>query len=89
MHGTADDTVPPKHSQRLYEAAKEPKELWLAPDAWHCALMDKYPAEFKARIRKFFAQHFPAAVAPTRVPTPPTGAAGASAAAAAGAQMQP
>lgn len=58
MHGTADDTVPEKHSHNLFAAAKEPKELWLAKEAWHCALIDKYPAEFKARVRGFFAKHF-------------------------------
>lgn len=30
--------VPCTHSQRLFEAAKEPKSLWLAADAWHCAM---------------------------------------------------
>jgi len=28
MHGTTDDIVPAHHSRRLYEAAREPKEIW-------------------------------------------------------------
>ncbi len=36
IHGTADATIPVSHAQRLYDAAGEPKELWLASGAGHC-----------------------------------------------------
>lgn len=26
------------HSQKLFEVADEPKSLWIAQDAWHCAV---------------------------------------------------
>jgi len=29
VHGDADNWFPPEHATRLYEAAREPKELWL------------------------------------------------------------
>jgi fermentation-respiration switch protein FrsA (DUF1100 family) len=35
IHGEADAIVPPHHAQRLYEAAKAPKELWLLPRTGH------------------------------------------------------
>jgi len=35
MHGEADTIVPPHHAQRLFEAARAPKELWLLPGARH------------------------------------------------------
>jgi hypothetical protein len=31
VHGTDDIVVPPSHAQRLYDAAREPRELWLVP----------------------------------------------------------
>jgi fermentation-respiration switch protein FrsA (DUF1100 family) len=35
IHGEEDLVVPLHHSQRLYERAREPKELWVVPDAGH------------------------------------------------------
>ena len=35
IHGEADAVVPPYHAQRLYEAARVPKELWLLPGVGH------------------------------------------------------
>jgi hypothetical protein len=35
IHGGRDVVVPPWHSERLYAAAREPKELWRVPDAGH------------------------------------------------------
>jgi len=53
MHGTNDDVVPCIHSERLFEAAKEPKTLWLASEAWHCALYDKFPDQYKLKFKNF------------------------------------
>ncbi|HEX9037718.1 MAG TPA: alpha/beta fold hydrolase [Ktedonobacterales bacterium] len=36
IHGTADSTIPYSHTQRIYDAAGAPKELWLASGAEHC-----------------------------------------------------
>jgi len=49
MHGTNDDLVPYEHSQRLFDCAKENKELWLVEGAWHCALFDLNPGKSKAK----------------------------------------
>lgn len=35
IHGDADAVVPPHHAQRLYAAARLPKELWLLPATGH------------------------------------------------------
>jgi pimeloyl-ACP methyl ester carboxylesterase len=53
MHGTADEVVPVEHSEILFAKALEPKELWLAPDAFHCGLYDMFPQEFRQRVITF------------------------------------
>lgn len=35
MHGDQDRVVPPHHSQRLFDLASEPKELWILPGFAH------------------------------------------------------
>ncbi len=35
IHGERDGIVPIHHSKRLYDAATEPRELWLVPEAGH------------------------------------------------------
>jgi uncharacterized protein len=35
IHGQRDTIVPPEHSERLYAAAAQPKELWRLPAAGH------------------------------------------------------
>jgi pimeloyl-ACP methyl ester carboxylesterase len=35
VHGNQDIYFPPEHGQQLYDAAREPKELWLIPDFGH------------------------------------------------------
>ena len=35
IHGERDGIVPVHHSKRLYDAATEPRELWLVPEAGH------------------------------------------------------
>ena len=35
VHGEKDLYFPPEHAYQLYEAAREPKELWVLPDMGH------------------------------------------------------
>ena len=50
VHGDQDIYFPPDHAQQLYDAAKEPKELWLIPGFGHAerhtddALVDRIAA---------------------------------------------
>ena len=57
MHGTADEVVPVEHSQTLFDLAHEPKELWVAPDGFHCGLYDMFPKEFRERVVNFIRRH--------------------------------
>jgi alpha-beta hydrolase superfamily lysophospholipase len=43
IHGTEDQIVPPDHSQQLYDAAGEPRQLWLIPDARHIQALTSKP----------------------------------------------
>ena len=57
IHGGRDSIVDPKDASLLYEAAKEPKELWFLPDANHCGA---YFVDRKAYVKKildFFDLH--------------------------------
>eukprot|EP00163_Fabomonas_tropica_P021662 TRINITY_DN37797_c0_g1_i1.p1 TRINITY_DN37797_c0_g1~~TRINITY_DN37797_c0_g1_i1.p1 ORF type:complete len:388 (-),score=69.45 TRINITY_DN37797_c0_g1_i1:91-1254(-) len=53
MHGTNDNIIPHSHSERIHAVAREPKEIWLAKGAVHCALYDKYPDEYRERVLGF------------------------------------
>ena len=35
LHGDRDPVVPMHHGQRLYDAAREPKQIWIVPGAGH------------------------------------------------------
>ena len=39
LHGDRDPIVPMHHGQRLYDAAREPKQLWIVPGAGHIQTM--------------------------------------------------
>lgn len=52
--GTADQTIPARHSQRIFEAATGPKMLWLVPGADHSAALGRTPEEFERRVISFF-----------------------------------
>jgi uncharacterized protein len=54
IHGTADDVVFPSESERNYEAAKEPKELLLVPDAGHGDTIAPGEASRLSEVVEFF-----------------------------------
>lgn len=54
MQGGADVVVSPESGERLFRAAREPKELWYEPDVGHAQFLDKHAAEFERRIVGFF-----------------------------------
>ncbi len=54
IHGTADILTGESHAQRLYEAANEPKELWIN-DSGHAWSAWTYPEQYQARVLGFLA----------------------------------
>jgi len=54
IHGEADGPVPVDHSERLFEAAAEPKELWRLPGVTHAGAYGSNPEVYVARVREFF-----------------------------------
>ncbi len=57
IHGGKDSTVDPRDAVRLYEAAREPKELWMVPDADHCGAYFVDRKAYVAKINDFFHRH--------------------------------
>ena len=62
IHGTADDVVPAEMSQRLYEAAPQPKQLALIPNAGHSSIAVVGLAQYRWAVQEFvllvgFRQH--------------------------------
>ena len=51
IHGERDTIVPAHHSQRLYEAAAQPKELWTVPKVGHIQSV-RFP-EVRRRLSDF------------------------------------
>ncbi len=52
-----DVALPCRHTQRIYDAAIGPKEMWVVPRAFHTAALGYQPAEFRRRVLDFFALH--------------------------------
>jgi uncharacterized protein len=50
-----DVALPCRHTQRIYAAARGPKELWVVPGAFHTGALGFEPAEFERRVLTFFA----------------------------------
>ena len=56
IHGEQDGAIPAENSLRLYQAAKEPKELYLVPHAGHGGFLVARAA-FEQRVVGFFGTH--------------------------------
>ncbi len=54
IHGQRDPFVPPWAAYRLYHAAREPKELWMVPEAGHRDIHKLRPQEYRERVVGFF-----------------------------------
>lgn len=63
IHGLEDTIISPQDSQRLYDAAGEPKELWLVEGMDHCCAYFKDRVAYSQRVVAFFATHLAAAEA--------------------------
>lgn len=54
IHGLGDTIVDPADARRLYEAAAEPKEVWLIPGCEHLRGYWLHPAAYVAKVIAFF-----------------------------------
>ena len=57
IHGGMDDKIGPSSGEQLYQAAKEPKELLLIPEAGHVKFEDFQPEVYRQALVDFFTQH--------------------------------
>ena len=57
MQGGADVVVASESGQLLYDAAREPKELWFEPDLGHVDFQRERSQEFSDRVVGFFNRH--------------------------------
>ena len=57
LHGTADDRISYRYSEMVYQAAHEPKELWLLPGARHNDMAEAGGAAYEQRILAFFDRY--------------------------------
>lgn len=57
--GTHDHTIPCRHAQRIYKAARGPRELWIVNGAAHASALGRAPAEYETRVVQFLTENFP------------------------------
>jgi dipeptidyl aminopeptidase/acylaminoacyl peptidase len=58
IQGTDDDLIPTEQGFRLYEAAGEPKELWMVDGMGHGSPLGIFPDEYEKRVIGFFDRAF-------------------------------
>ncbi len=54
MHGGTDRVVPARMGRELFDAAREPKELWIADGMDHYQVWDDHAEEARRRVLAFF-----------------------------------
>lgn len=59
IHGQADNYITTDVAERLFQAAKEPKELWVVAKAKHNRSQQVEPEEYKRRLTEFLVQNAP------------------------------
>jgi pimeloyl-ACP methyl ester carboxylesterase len=60
IHGTADTYIKPEMASRLFEFARQPKELWLVENAKHNQALQVAGDEYRQRVLRFFETHLAA-----------------------------
>lgn len=55
IHGDRDEVIPLHHSRKLYEQAKEPRELWIVPGAGHIQSLNNEAV--RNRLVEFLLRH--------------------------------
>jgi len=57
IQGMADGMVPLDSAQRLYDAAREPRQLWEEQDIPHLNMYAYYKARYTKHVIKFFDEY--------------------------------
>jgi fermentation-respiration switch protein FrsA (DUF1100 family) len=68
-HGVLDEIVPVRHAYTLFQAAEEPKELWVVPDAYHVGAREIDPDGYFQRVEGFLKQSLSPTAAGAALPT--------------------
>jgi fermentation-respiration switch protein FrsA (DUF1100 family) len=58
LQGGQDTVIPPDSAQRLYDAAGEPRHLWVVERVGHAAMFDRMRDEYMRRVIGFFDETF-------------------------------
>jgi uncharacterized protein len=58
IQGDHDSLVPPSSAQALYNAAGEPRRIWIGEGMEHVAMFSSMPAEYERRVMDFFNSAF-------------------------------
>ncbi len=64
IHGADDRLIPLDNARALYEAAGQPKELWVLPELGHASAFVLATDEYLRRLDRFFARALAPAAAP-------------------------
>jgi len=59
IHGGRDAYIPPEIAHGLFEYGKNPRELWLVPEARHNGCRESDPARYAARLLEFLERFAP------------------------------
>ncbi|MFZ0786772.1 MAG: alpha/beta hydrolase [Candidatus Acidiferrales bacterium] len=54
--GTRDRTIPCRHAERVYRAARGPKELWIVQGAGHASALGRDPAGYEQHVIQFLQE---------------------------------
>jgi pimeloyl-ACP methyl ester carboxylesterase len=57
IHSKLDDMIPYTHSERLFEVAKEPKQLWISEIGSHGHIWDDNKKEYEKIVHDFLKKH--------------------------------
>jgi fermentation-respiration switch protein FrsA (DUF1100 family) len=68
-HGALDEIVPVRHVHTLFQAAEEPKELWVVPEAHHVGARDMDPEGYFQRVEGFLRHSLSTNAASAALPT--------------------
>jgi pimeloyl-ACP methyl ester carboxylesterase len=71
IHGQRDSYIAPRIAQDLFARAREPKEIWLVPDAKHNRCLEREPEAYAAHLLDFLDRFAPRRLAAiSRSPEP-------------------